>query len=268
MSEKQLTWADVKVGDVFKRRGVGIGYKMTEKYCLWQDGTSSSAGTVKDVECVIGNFDELNCKLNLEYPGFTIPDEVMDPEKIDNLKPQAKPAVEFEATVEPERVNVGHNDTPEDDAVGELIEYLSEREIPNGELRSIVTKARDQYGQQQKPTIPQEVRECLGHLHIEVCGRGTINITHGDAAHQAIRAALQALGTCDDSHGNRYEPPKPHPLTKVRELVGYVDDFIHNNGKRYGMFETLHDAARRELQEYDGAVDSGQSGSEVKNGQS
>lgn len=163
----------------------------------------------------------------------------------------------------PDEVYDGMDDSaPEDDAVGELIEYvnnvyvklLKPNKFDTEKLQSLATKARDQYermkeeadaldvayvvgrdhGRNEKPTIPQEVMECLSHLHIEVCGRGTINITHNDAAHQAIQAALHAIERC--------EVAKPHPLTQVRELVEWAVDAGHHFGE----------AARRELAEYDG----------------
>lgn len=107
----------------------------------------------------------------------------------------------------------------------------------------------------EQPTIPQEVRE---FFRIIKDWDALNNAYKGSPLWRRYEAALQALGTCESSHGNRCEPPKPHPLTKVRELVRY----LHATLKHASMIEinqgsVTHqqvETARRELQEYDGEV--------------
>lgn len=380
--KKQLTWADVKVGEVFNRRDVGIGYKMTDNYCLWEDGTSSEAGTIKNIEYVYGDFHEIGGKLNLEYPGFTIPDDVVNPEKIINPKPKGKPAVEYKpgewlqsessfpmlrtvdgvffrdeyryrmadndhlrnmehlqdcipcepafeivpveemkelrdlfkevkelrnAVVSNDDPDTSEDSAPEDDAVGELIERACRSEFIPSDL---ATKARDQYERMKnisinstraafgipveatpnngqwlsdveisnlqikhhmegwtdclkdledgeldiKPTIPQEVRNCLNttldFLQLPYVKDSLKSFGETQLIRNKIKDTLNTLDRCEVS--------KPHPLTKVRELV----EFITSRTKYYSaatfncgndsLLVAKLEAARRELEEYDG----------------
>lgn len=316
MSEKQLTWADVKAGEWFKSAG-GL------RYLRCAGGAIRKLGN--GVDAVYSN-EEL--KSGSPYQGChpCSPDfEIVSREEaakrergelqiIDERDVALESATNLANRVgeyfgedvgEHSSINCpitnafnllqqsryqapNHSDEGEDSAVEDAIQDLIDfcrngdavKTTHNIRMWALSRKARDQYermkeesldkvlndahgltaayavgrdhGRNEQPTIPQEVRECLGHLHIEVCGRGTINITHGDAAHQAIQAALQALDRC--------EVTKPHPLTKVRELVR----FIASNVKDYSAvtFNCDNDsllikslkAARRELQEYDGEV--------------
>lgn len=189
----------------------------------------------------------------------------------DEITVKVKHIGKMKPTPLPDEAYEGMEGSAGEDYVGELIEYVNNvytklfkpNKFDMEKLETLATKARDQYERRQPP-IPQEVRElvkCLDDRFGYISDDGVLRLQKTGQAYQILQECKRTLDRC--------EPHKPHPLTKVRELVGYAERYGHVDAAtgevHYGSVSDLRDAiseARRELQEYDGVVDSGQSGSE------